>query len=96
VMNAVDQELLAQLTKGDDIEQLTRRTDEHPVVDDGMRTSVMDAVDPAALGLDVSMLSTDEDAGDDEPSAAESGSVPAQGGDDKKPKGGSKKRRKRR
>lgn len=96
VMNAVDQELLAQLTRSDEVEHLTRRTGEHAIVDDGMRTSVMDAVDPAALGLDVSMLSSDDaEASDDEPSAAESGPVPAQG-DDKKPKGAVKKRKKRR
>lgn len=95
VMNAVDQELLAQLTKSDEVEHLTRRTGEHAIVDDGMRTSVMDAVDPAALGLDVSMLSSDDEGGDDEPSAAESGPVPAQG-DDKKPKTTKKPRKKRR
>jgi hypothetical protein len=98
VMNAVDQDLLAQLTKSDEVEHLTRRTGEHAIVDDGMRTSVMDAVDPAALGLDVSMFSAtpeDGDGGDDEPSSAESGPIAAQG-DDKKPKGTVKKRKKRR
>lgn len=55
VMNALDQEMLAQLTETDGtVEHLVRRTGEHQVVDDGMRTTVMDAVDPAALGLDVS------------------------------------------
>ena len=98
VMNAVDQELLTQLTKEDAVEQLTRRTDEHEVVDDGMRTSVMDAVDPTALGLDASMLSSTPDDGegdDDDRSAAESGPIGATD-DDKKPKGAPKKRKKRR
>ncbi|MBA2538432.1 MAG: hypothetical protein H0V17_02250 [Deltaproteobacteria bacterium] len=100
VMNAVDQDLLAQLTRGDDIEQLTRTTGEHAIIDDGMRTSVMDAVDPAALGVDVSMFSASnsvDDEGDDETSAGESGPIGAVG-DDKKPKGSgpTKKRKKRR
>lgn len=104
VMNAIDQDLLAQLSKEDGgVEALTRRTGEHEVVDDGMRTSVMDAVDPAALGLDVSMLSSESgpisaaegEGEDDERSAAESGPIDAQG--EKKPKaGGSKKRKKKR
>ena len=99
VMNAVDQDTLAQLTKDDSVEQLTRRTGEHEVVDDGLRTTVMDAVDPAALGLDVSMLSSEsgpmEAVDDDEPSPAESGpnrEIDAQG-DKKKP---AKKRKKKR
>jgi hypothetical protein len=104
IMNAVDQDLLASLTKNDEIEQPMRTTGEHAVVDDGMRTTVMDAVDPAALGIDMSMFSgssndgiplSDDENGDDEPSAADSS--PAIAGEDKKPKlGGSKKRKKRR
>ena len=97
VMAAVDQELLAQLTKDGEIENLTRRTGEHEVVDDGMRTSVMDAVDPAALGLDVSMFSSDSGplgaSEDDEPGPADSGPLDAQG---QKTKGTVKKRKKRR
>jgi len=103
VMNAVDQELLEQLTRSpNEIEQLVRRTGEHEVVDDGKRTTLMDAVDPATLGLDVtasgSMLATDDDdEGDDEEDKQE-----ANGTDDgdKQPKpatpGGSKRRKKRR
>jgi hypothetical protein len=77
---------------------MTRTTGEHAIVDDGMRTSVMDAVDPAALGLDVSMFSatSSEEEGDDDPndpSPAESGPIGAVI-DDKKPK--AKKRKKRR
>jgi hypothetical protein len=79
VMNAVDQELLAKLTSSDgEVEHLTRRTGEHDVVDDGLRTTVMDAVDPAALGLDVTASGScraqsgdeedDGDAGDSKPS----------------------------
>jgi hypothetical protein len=98
VMPAVDQELLAQLTKNDDIEQLTRTTGEHPVVDDGMRTMVMDAVDPAALGLDVSMLSSssgslpavDDENGDDDDSPPSGPTT-----DDKKPAVKKKKRKRR-
>lgn len=54
IMSAVDQEMLAKLTSSDgEVEHLVRRTGEHDVVDDGLRTTVMDAVDPSALGLDV-------------------------------------------
>jgi hypothetical protein len=54
VMEAVDQEMLAKLTQSEgEVERLTRSTGEHAVIDDGLRTTVMDAVDPAALGLDV-------------------------------------------
>jgi hypothetical protein len=94
VMNAVDQELLAKLTSQDgDVEQLVRRTGEHEVVDDGLRTTVMDAVDPAALGLDVTASGSframsgeeddDSDAGDSKPT-------------NKTPPSGVKKRKKRR
>lgn len=96
VMAAVDQDLLAQLTKDSgEIETLTRRTGEHEVVDDGMRTTVMDAVDPAALGLDVSMLSGEsgpmEAASDEDSGVVESGPV-----GDKKPGGSVKRRKKKR
>lgn len=87
VMPAIDQELLESLTrKSGEIEQLVRTTGEHEVVDDGRSTTVMDAVDPSALGLDF----------------GGSGAFPAvdddsSGGDDKKPAGGpGKKKRKRR
>jgi len=98
VMPAIDQELLARLTKDESAEQLTRRTGEHEVVDDGMRTMVMDAVDPAALGLDLSMLSSESGpmsaADDDDQSPGDSGPI----GDDSTPKGTDlvKKRKKRR
>lgn len=49
IMPAVDQELLAQLTKGENIELFS--TGEHAVVDDGNRTVVMGAMDPSALGI---------------------------------------------
>ncbi len=87
VMPAIDQELLESLTrKSGEIEQLVRTTGEHEVVDDGRSTTVMDAIDPSALGLDF----------------GGSGAFPAvdddsSGGDDKKPGGGQgKKKRKRR
>ena len=98
VMNAVDQELLEQLTRNpDDIDQLVN-TSEHEVVDDGQRTIVMDAIDPAALGLDVtasgSIRAVQDDSeaedGDDEPDK------PDAANDDKKPKGSVKRRKKRR
>ena len=100
VMNAVDQELLEQLTRNpdDDIEQLVNTTSEHEVVDDGQRTIVMDAIDPAALGLDVTASGSiravqddgEGDDGDDEPDKPDAAS------DDKKPKGSVKRRKKRR
>jgi hypothetical protein len=96
VMNAVDQELLAKLTAGEgEVEHLTRRTGEHEVVDDGLRTTVMDAVDPSALGIEVSAsgsfraASPDDSNGDEEdddnPSTSKP-NMPAQGGGKKKKK----------
>jgi len=86
IMPALDQELLEQLARNpEEIERLTRRTGEHEVVDDGLRTTVMDAVDPAALGLDMSgsmPAATDDDNGDDDESTP---AGPTTGGDDKKP-----------
>ena len=100
VMNAVDQELLERLTREpDDIERLVS-TSEHEVVDDGQRTMVMEAIDPAALGLDVTASGSfpataqddDEDGGDDEPDKSEATTA----GGDKKSKGSVKRRKKRR
>lgn len=91
VMNAVDQELLESLSRpSGEIDQLVRSTGEHEIVDDGKRTTIMDAIDPAALGLDMSASGsfpaiTDED----------SGPMPTIT-DDKKPGGPAKKKRKRR
>lgn len=62
VMPVIDQELLAQLTKDTNIELFSGS--DHPVVDDGNRTTVMTALDPAALGLEDSgpnQISTDDD-----------------------------------
>ena len=74
-----------------EIERLTRSTGEHEIVDDGKRTTIMEAIDPAALGLDFGSGNSgtfsavgDEDSG---PTSTN--------GDDKKP-GGAKKKRKRR
>jgi hypothetical protein len=97
VMDAVDQDLLAQLSQTDGVvEHLVRRTGEHAVIDDGLHTTVMDAVDPAALGLDVS-------ASGSMPAATSSGGTPASDedgeGEGDKPKGnpsGVKKRKKKR
>ena len=50
VMPAIDQEMLAQLTRDTNIELFSKS--EHPIVDDGNRTTVMTAIDPAMLGLD--------------------------------------------
>jgi hypothetical protein len=44
-MSAVDQSQLAQATM--------RQTGEHAVVDDGKATMIMDAIDPATLGIDL-------------------------------------------
>ena len=99
VMNAVDQELLAKLTSREgDVEQLVRTTGEHAIVDDGQRTTVMDAVDPASLGIEVSASGSfraasqgdqdgDDDAGDSKPT-----DMPAQ----TKSGRGEKKRKKKR
>jgi hypothetical protein len=97
VMNAIDQDMLAKLTSSDgDVERLTRTTGEHAVVDDGLRTTVMDAIDPSALGIEVTASGSfrasssgeldaadDDDAGDGKPS-------------NKTPPQGVKKRKKRR
>jgi len=98
IMPAVDQELLESLSRPSgeggigEVEQLTRSTGEHEIVDDGKRTTIMDAIDPAALGLDMSSSGsfpavTDEDSG---PTSTNGN------GDDKKSSGGAKKKRKRR
>ncbi len=50
IMPAIDQELLAQLTKDTNIELFSGG--EHAIVDDGNRTTVMTAIDPAAMGLE--------------------------------------------
>ena len=50
VMNAIDQDLLAQLTKDSNIELFSGG--QHAIVDDGNRTVVMAALDPVAMGLD--------------------------------------------
>jgi len=68
VMPAMDPELLEQLTRKSDELPAMRTTGEHEVVDDGKQTMMMDAVDPAALGLDVGgsgPMAASE--GDDEP-----------------------------
>ena len=99
IMPAVDQELLEQLTRGSgDIEKLTRTTGEHEVVDDGKMTTVMEAIDPAALGLDTGNSGSFAAASDEEtdPGASDpgtSGPIPTNGNGDKK---AGKKKRKRR
>lgn len=96
----VDQDLIAQLTAGEDRTDKTpvlRTTGQHAIVDDGQRTTIMDAVDPAALGLDVTAsgsfpAATDED---QDPGSTDVGTGVV--ADDKKPSGsgGNKKRKKR-
>ncbi|CAN5762854.1 hypothetical protein BH11MYX3_BH11MYX3_49550 [soil metagenome] len=95
IMPAVDQELLEQLTRTSGegeapIEQSVGASGEYEVVDDGKKTMMMEVIDPAALGLDMSSSGSfpvvDEDSG-----------VVSGNGDDKKSGGnGSKKRRKKR
>ena len=94
VMEAVDPELIEQT--GDSApspEQVVRHTGEHAVVDDGKRTTVMDAVNPAALGLEVSASGPLAAAPDDEDD-----DKPEDKGEDKKLTGGGavKKRKKKR
>ena len=82
-MAAVDQDMLKKLTQQPgEVERLVERTGDHPVIDDGKRTIVMDAIDPAILGLDTSA----------------SGSLTAVEGDDPddKSKPSGRKRRKKR
>lgn len=105
-MDAVDQEMLEQLTRDpNDAERLVRTTGEHPIVDDGKRTIIMEAIDPAAYGIDVSasgsmlaassgsLPAADDDEEDDPDPSDDKPETP---GDDKKPKGSVKRRKKRR
>jgi hypothetical protein len=98
VMNAVDQEMLAKLTSSDgEVEHLVRRTDEHAVVDDGVRTTVMDAVDPSALGIEVTASGSFRAAQSGEIDAADEDENDADGKPSTKPPtSGGKKRKKRR
>ena len=69
VMNAIDQETLERLTRKSDEIPAMSTTGEHAVVDDGKQTMMMEAIDPAALGLDMGgsgPLAAASD-GDDEP-----------------------------
>lgn len=99
VMPAVDQEMLAKLTQREgEVEHLVRRTGEHDVVDDGLRTTVMDAVDPSALGLDVTASGSfraqgSEASGELEAADDDTG---GNGNDKKTPPSGVKKRKKKR
>ncbi len=97
IMPAVDQELLESLARDPaEIERLTRTTGEHQVVDDGKRTIVMDAIDPAALGLETSSNSLPQaDDGDGDGDGDGNGGDSAPSGD-KKPASKSRRKRKRR
>ena len=66
VMNAIDQDVLEKLTRKSDEMPAMRTTGEHEVVDDGKQTMMMDAVDPAALGLDVGASGSMAAASDEE------------------------------
>ncbi len=95
IMPAVDQELLEQLTRKSGeggIEQLVGTTGEYEVIDDGKKTMMMDAIDPSALGLDMSSSGNFPVVDDD--SGVDSGGVTS--GDDKKSGGSGKKKRKKR
>jgi hypothetical protein len=93
MMPAIDQEMLEQLTRNpDEAEKINSRSGEYAVIDDGQRTTVMSAVDPSALGLDLPM--GDDDVEDDT-SAADSSPIPSQAGDDKKPANKNVKKRKK-
>ncbi|MEO8706960.1 MAG: hypothetical protein ABI867_43435 [Kofleriaceae bacterium] len=104
IMNAVDQDLLEQISRtrgaqGDQRAGEMRRTGEHEVVDDGQRTTIMDAIDPTALGLDLGASGSMPAIGDDE-EEDDSKPVDTNGdgsnGDANKPKGTVKRRKKRR
>jgi hypothetical protein len=96
VMEAVDQEMLAKLTQSEgEVERLTRSTGEHDVVDDGLRTTVMDAVDPAALGLDVTASGSFRAVQTQEMDVIDDDDTNGNGGT-KTPPSGVKKRKKRR
>ena len=96
IMPAVDQELLEQLTRGSgEIDKLVRSTGEHEVVDDGKMTTVMEAIDPAALGLDAGNSGSFAAASDEETDPGASGPVSTNGNGDKKNGGGKKKRKRR-
>ena len=75
VMNAIDQDTLERLTRSSDEVPAISTTGDHEVVDDGKKTMMMDAIDPAALGLDMgsgpmAAASDDEDESDDSPKAS--------------------------
>jgi hypothetical protein len=93
IMPALDQETLEQLTRSSgDIEPLVRSTGEHEVVDDGRQTTIMEAIDPATLGLLDTGNSGQFAAVDEDGHSSGNGN-----GDDKKAGGGgAKKKRKRR
>lgn len=84
IMPAIDQELLESLARPTGEMEALAATGDHAVVDDGKMTTMMDAVDPAALGLDMgdSGSSSDDDDGTDDPRK----SSPALGGAVKKRK----------
>ncbi len=106
VMSTLDQEMLKQLTRSSAAEPVTPSV-EHAVVDDGQKTMLMTAIDPAALGLDPGVLGASDgaaasgDPGGNEDTdgldADEAGGAGEAGGDDKLPgRGVFKKRKKRR
>lgn len=78
VMDAVDQELLEQLSREPaELEHLVRTTGEQPVVDDGKLTMIMEAVDPSMIEAEladdsvvVAAANGDDDGGDPEPAGA--------------------------
>lgn len=100
IMPAVDQELLEELTRNpDELAQLTSTSGEHAVVDDGLRTTVMDAVDPAALGLEMTASGRFKTVIAEDAEPADSGPVSNDADDsggDKPVTSGVKKRRKKR
>lgn len=105
VMDALDQEALQRMSRqAEDTPPDPPRTisNEYPVIDDGLRTQHMDAVDVRALGLEAPASgpmpviaappSEDESGDDDEPSASQS--QPAEQ-PEKKERGGFFRRRKK-
>lgn len=85
VMNALEQQELAQLTRKHDDEAAMRRTGDHDVIDDGRKTAIMTRLDPAELDRDPAMDTQEDAAADTHDDGAdgddgEAGEVSGEGG----------------
>jgi hypothetical protein len=101
-MDAIDQELLEQISRGTrdtlppPMAENVRSTGEHQIVDDGKMTIVMDAIDPAALGLEPASSGEMAAVGDDEEEDSSDSQPIGAAGAPTTNGGGKKKRRKKR